>query len=274
MQTFETGAQEASVIENRRGERYFRLMHPLLTNPSCLRCHEEQDRKVGAVRGGISVTVPLSRFATAGENLRLTTAHLGLWLVGLGGLFLTAASLRRQLHARHQVETERERLIAELQEALANVKTLRGLIPICSSCKKVRNDQGYWTQLETYLSGNAPTRSSATAFAWIVSGGFTRTFPVRLRRALLTRLLRPRATQRPPPPEVRSQRVFMKRTCAGRDAFHRVPNRRRREGRGGTRPYQRGATQPAFRTPFMHTRWFAPARGTRMIRSAAGFHLV
>ena len=151
LQTFETGAQEASVIENRQGERYFRLMRPLLATSNCLRCHEEQDRKVGEVRGGISLTVPLSRFATPGENTRLTVAHMGLWLVGLAGLFLAAASLRRQLHARQQVETERERLISELQEALANVRTLRGLIPICSSCKKIRNDEGDWTKLETYL---------------------------------------------------------------------------------------------------------------------------
>jgi hypothetical protein len=151
LQTFETGAQEASVIESRQGNRYFRLMHPLLTNPSCLRCHEEKDRKVGEVRGGISLTVPLSLFATAGESTRLTIAHLGLWLVGLAGLLLAAASLRRQLRARQEVETERERLIPELQEALANARTLRGLIPICSSCKKIRNDQGYWTKLETYL---------------------------------------------------------------------------------------------------------------------------
>jgi len=40
---------------------------------------------------------------------------------------------------------------AELQFALDNVKTLRGLLPICSSCKKIRDDQGYWTQLETYI---------------------------------------------------------------------------------------------------------------------------
>jgi hypothetical protein len=151
LQSFETGSQEASVIESRQGERYFRLMRPLLLNPSCLRCHEEQDRKVGEVRGGISLKLPMSRFATPGENARLAVAHLGLWLVGLVGLLLTGTSLRRHLRARQQAETERERLIAELQDALANVKALRGLIPICSSCKKIRNDQGYWTQLETYL---------------------------------------------------------------------------------------------------------------------------
>jgi hypothetical protein len=42
-------------------------------------------------------------------------------------------------------------MISELQEALATVKTLRGLIPICAWCKKVRDDQGYWSQVEVYV---------------------------------------------------------------------------------------------------------------------------
>lgn len=50
-----------------------------------------------------------------------------------------------------QLEYERERLIGELQEALANIKTLRGLIPICAGCKNIRDDQGYWNDLESYL---------------------------------------------------------------------------------------------------------------------------
>ncbi len=49
-------------------------------------------------------------------------------------------------------DAERKRLIRELQEALASIKTLRGLIPICASCKKIRDDQGYWTQVEAYIS--------------------------------------------------------------------------------------------------------------------------
>ena len=52
---------------------------------------------------------------------------------------------------RHQAESERERLIADLRAALASVKTLSGLIPICSGCKKIRDDGGYWNQLESYL---------------------------------------------------------------------------------------------------------------------------
>lgn len=54
--------------------------------------------------------------------------------------------------ARKQAETEMERLIAELQKSLAEVKTLSGLLPICSWCKKIRDDKGYWNQLESYIS--------------------------------------------------------------------------------------------------------------------------
>lgn len=52
---------------------------------------------------------------------------------------------------RKQAELERERLIVELREALARVKTLSGMLPICASCKKIRNDKGYWEQIETYI---------------------------------------------------------------------------------------------------------------------------
>jgi PAS domain S-box-containing protein len=57
----------------------------------------------------------------------------------------------RDITDRKKAELERERLIAELQEALARVKQLSGLIPICANCKKVRDDQGFWTQVENYV---------------------------------------------------------------------------------------------------------------------------
>lgn len=50
-----------------------------------------------------------------------------------------------------QAERERDRLVGELQEALANIKVLRGLLPICSHCKKIRDDKGYWKQVEVYI---------------------------------------------------------------------------------------------------------------------------
>jgi two-component system, response regulator PdtaR len=61
---------------------------------------------------------------------------------------------------KHKMELERERLVQELQEALAKVKTLSGLLPICSSCKKIRDDTGYWSAVETYVSKNSEIRFS------------------------------------------------------------------------------------------------------------------
>ncbi len=52
---------------------------------------------------------------------------------------------------RKQAERQRESLVAELQEALSQVKTLSGLLPICASCKRIRDDQGAWQPIETYI---------------------------------------------------------------------------------------------------------------------------
>jgi hypothetical protein len=56
--------------------------------------------------------------------------------------------------AHRRSEAERERLIGELQETLAHVKTLHGLLPICASCKKIRDDHGYWSQIEAYVENH------------------------------------------------------------------------------------------------------------------------
>lgn len=57
----------------------------------------------------------------------------------------------RDITERLQAEEERQNLISQLQEALAKVKTLSGLLPICASCKKIRDDNGYWNQIEAYI---------------------------------------------------------------------------------------------------------------------------
>ena len=50
---------------------------------------------------------------------------------------------------------QKEKLIKELKEALDNINTLQGLLPICASCKNIRNDDGYWIQLESYLTSHS-----------------------------------------------------------------------------------------------------------------------
>ena len=60
--------------------------------------------------------------------------------------------IKRAEDALREKERQQEKLISELQEALAEIKTLKGFIPICASCKKIRDDEGYWNQLEAYIS--------------------------------------------------------------------------------------------------------------------------
>lgn len=61
---------------------------------------------------------------------------------------------------RKQAAQERETLITDLQKALHEVRTLSGLLPICSSCKKIRDDKGYWNNLELYISAHSEAEFS------------------------------------------------------------------------------------------------------------------
>lgn len=62
-----------------------------------------------------------------------------------------AVHIARDITKRMQGQNERERLYQELKDALAQVKKLSGLVPICSKCKKIRDDKGYWDFLESYI---------------------------------------------------------------------------------------------------------------------------
>jgi DNA-binding NtrC family response regulator len=61
---------------------------------------------------------------------------------------------------RKKMENEKEKLLQELREALAKVKLLSGFLPICSSCKKIRDDKGYWQQIEAYIRDHSEAEFS------------------------------------------------------------------------------------------------------------------
>jgi CheY-like chemotaxis protein len=52
---------------------------------------------------------------------------------------------------KHRAETERKKLVQELKDSLAKIKFLSGMLPICANCKKIRDDNGYWEQIESYI---------------------------------------------------------------------------------------------------------------------------
>lgn len=66
----------------------------------------------------------------------------------------------QDITSRRRAEQERAELVAELQTALQEIKVLRGLLPICSFCKKVRREDGEWEQLEEYVSARSEARFS------------------------------------------------------------------------------------------------------------------
>ncbi len=69
----------------------------------------------------------------------------------LAGCVTHYVAVKEDITARKQTEAERDKLIQDLQEALASVKSLSGLLPICSGCKKIRDDKGYWSQVDSYI---------------------------------------------------------------------------------------------------------------------------
>ncbi|MCP9439942.1 MAG: response regulator [Nitrospira sp.] len=72
----------------------------------------------------------------------------------------SALTLKREMDCRKAREAELRRSNEELQRALKEVKVLRGLIPICASCKNIRTDDGLWTRIEEYLSEHTEVQFS------------------------------------------------------------------------------------------------------------------
>jgi PAS domain S-box-containing protein len=81
-------------------------------------------------------------------------------LIDKQGKVTGLVGIARDITERKRAEAERERLIKELQDAFADIKTLSGLVPICANCKKIRDDKGFWTQVESYIQERSQARFS------------------------------------------------------------------------------------------------------------------
>jgi hypothetical protein len=144
---FLSGSNEFSeFIEDEDGKAVFRYMAPLWIESACLKCHSSQGYKEGDLRGGISVTISADTIFAAQKKVtqQLTIAYISIWAVGLFGIFFGYRLLKKE-------ESHRLGIIAELEESIGKVKRLSGLLPICCVCKKIRDDKGYWNQIEIYI---------------------------------------------------------------------------------------------------------------------------
>jgi hypothetical protein len=166
---FENGVTTRSVIETMAGKPYLRVINPFITEKPCLKCHAAQGYKAGDVRGGITVSVPLEPFYGV-RNAYITIlgiSHGAIWLLGITGIMYGFARYRRSEDQRAAAEasllSEHQALHqshAELQETLEKVKQLEGIIPICMYCKKIRDDQESWNNLESYISRHSEAEFS------------------------------------------------------------------------------------------------------------------
>jgi PAS domain S-box-containing protein len=82
------------------------------------------------------------------------------WNAASGSTERVIYSVARDVTASKQAEDEREQLVRELQDALAEVKTLLEILPICSYCRKIRDDENYWHTVESYFSQHTTTQFS------------------------------------------------------------------------------------------------------------------
>jgi len=76
------------------------------------------------------------------------------------GKIVGIVGISHDITEQKKAAAEREKLIRDLQSALVDVKTLSGLVPICANCKKIRDDKGYWTQIEAYIQERTPAHFS------------------------------------------------------------------------------------------------------------------
>lgn len=76
------------------------------------------------------------------------------------GSLLGTVHIARDISDQRKANNEREQLIKKLKDSLAKVKLLSGFIPICSSCKKIRDDKGYWKQVEEYIRDHSEAEFS------------------------------------------------------------------------------------------------------------------
>lgn len=143
------------LITTKNGAKMFRYMSPLIIEPECLNCHEKYGGIEGIKNGGISISIPAQPIIDSQNNQikRFLLSYFTIWFIGI--ISIWSCSFRMSRHYR-----ERSGIIHQLEQSLKEVKKLSGMLPICCSCKKIRDDKGYWNQVEKYISDHAEIKFS------------------------------------------------------------------------------------------------------------------
>jgi PAS domain S-box-containing protein len=111
---------------------------------------EMMDIQAGVRRGDIFGEMETERLHKSGKIIPVTVTVSPV--KSTSGEIIGASSITRDISRQKQADYERQQLIQSLMAAAKRVQTLTGLLPICSSCKRIRDDKGYWQQVEAYIT--------------------------------------------------------------------------------------------------------------------------
>jgi PAS domain S-box-containing protein len=148
------------------GEAARELIHPDDLPSTQMRLREH-------LRGATEVYVSEHRLRAKSGEWRWTHDRGRVISRDATGRALLMVGVSIDISERKHSEEERERLVADLQRTLADLETLQGLLPICSKCKNVRDDRGYWHRIEEYVSAH----SGATFSHAVCPGCAKRLYP-------------------------------------------------------------------------------------------------
>ncbi|MCW5203371.1 MAG: GAF domain-containing protein [Candidatus Electrothrix communis] len=131
------------IIQNTLNDKRF-ATNPLVT----------RDPNIRFYAGSQLVTpdgYPLGTLCVIDQKPRNLSQEQRHALEALARQIISQLELRRSSYELTQANNSQKKLITELQKALSRIETLEGMIPICAHCKKIRDDQGYWHQVEVYI---------------------------------------------------------------------------------------------------------------------------
>lgn len=130
LEQFELGVEEVSSFAMLQGEKYLRLMRPLITEKGCLKCHQQQGYVLGQIRGGISQSVPMSLLSTIMPSNLATIwlKHFILWFIGSVFIYFTYCAISRK--TLDLAEANQKLEVLALTDVLTNLSNRRHAMQI------------------------------------------------------------------------------------------------------------------------------------------------
>jgi PAS domain S-box-containing protein len=148
LEAFGRGASEVSTEDSIGGRTYFRLMRPLLIDESCMHCHAKQGYKVGDIRGGLTISVPMDPALEKQneETVHRILGYSGIWILGLCGIALMSRQLQHQVEHRSQAE----RMLQEAHDVLEH-RVVERTSELAQANQQLQNEVAERKQAELWL---------------------------------------------------------------------------------------------------------------------------